>query len=237
MWRVGRQGRQRQANSRQDHKLVACWAPFRILLQDRLGDLLSLSAIDVGQRLWRCLDDLEDKGHEALALEGRLEREHLVQDHAQRPNVRLEAVLHVVTDLGRDVVRRANARLCLGSGVVERLGNAEIAKLHRSRLREEDVLTLQVTVQDVPRMRVLEAKRALPEDGEHSPLAEVTTTAGLPSPLDGGSQVTAIGVLHDDEELVGLKERRYVRDDVHVREAPEDLRLVLRLLALVGGQL
>ena len=63
------------------------------------------------------LDDFLGKLMERASVERRLQGSHLVEEHAKRPNVRLEAVALALDDFGREVIRGADHSLCLGARI------------------------------------------------------------------------------------------------------------------------
>lgn len=80
-------------------------------------------------------------------------RNHLVDQHPQRPPVHRLTVALVLQDLGRQVLGRPAE----GEGaILDCLGEAEVCQFEVSVSGDEDVLRLQVAVDDVPRVQVLE---------------------------------------------------------------------------------
>ena len=82
-----------------------------------------------------------------ICSEGRPQRDTLVQDAAQGPDVALHVVGLISPDLGRSVIR------CTGLRVEEAplrdLGDVHVAELGRSIFVQENVGTLQISMENV----------------------------------------------------------------------------------------
>ena len=72
---------------------------------------------------------------------------HPVQNHAQRVDVRLRAVVPAVGDLGSHVARGADQSS--GGGLLGHLGNAEIAQLEFAPVGDQNILRLDVPVDNM----------------------------------------------------------------------------------------
>ena len=97
-------------------------APRRILLQcpvDSLGDPDGNVASNVQDARRGFVDVLERDGHEALAGERHLAREHLVEDDAQRVHVGVRADRAAARLLRRDVGARAEHRAGLRHALLD----------------------------------------------------------------------------------------------------------------------
>ena len=88
---------------------------------------------------------------------------HPVQNHAQRVDVRLRAVVPAVGNLGSHVAHSAGHSA--GGGLLGHLGNAEIAQLEFAPVGDQNVLRLDVPVDDMMLLtgeqRIAEAKTQL----------------------------------------------------------------------------
>ena len=113
-------------------------------------DLRALE-LDVGDRLAHVLHRHRDL---ALAGERDLAGEHLVEDDAQRVQVRLPGDVLAERLLGRDVVRGAQHAAVGGQPVLlQRARDAEVGDLGRALVVDEHVLGLDVAVDDVAGVR------------------------------------------------------------------------------------
>ena len=102
---------------------------------------------------------LHGHGDLVLAVERHIPGEHLVEDDAERVDVRLAVDVVAERLLGRDVVGRAEHAAVGGQPVlVERAGDAEVGDLGRALVVDQHVLGLDVAVDDV--VRVGAAERA-----------------------------------------------------------------------------
>ena len=147
----------------------------------------------------------------------RLERQHLVDHAAERPDVRLVAVRLVVPDLGRGVVGRASLRV-IEAVLVGNLANVHISEhglieIHAvlfvlgitavvvvflvsfTILEHEDVRGLDVSMHDADLVNGPQPMNCLDEDAPHLTLPKVHFPA--PSLGDHLEQIAAICKLHD----------------------------------------
>ena len=116
---------------------------------------------------------------ETRRVEGRAQRTHFVEQHAERPDVRFEVVRLTLNDLGREVVRCADYSLCLGARVRENASDAEVPELDDVTLCEEDILALEISVQHLAVVAVLDCETDLCEPVEDLVLGEVVELAAL----------------------------------------------------------
>jgi hypothetical protein len=147
-------------------------------------------------------------------------REHLVEDHAQRVDVR--AAVHRLRFqrlLRRHVSRRPSRRFRRGGRIaVEHLRDAKIRDLHAAILRQQQVLRLDVTMHNPALVRKLQRLAEWWYDRERL----------LRRQLPGAKQLTqvhAVHVLHQQiEKAVRLAEIMDC-DDVRMVQPGERLRL------------
>ena len=123
---------------------------------------------------------------------------HPVQDHAQRVNVRLRAVVPAVGDLGSHVAH--SACHSSGGGLLGYLGNTEIAQLEFAPVGDQNVLRLDVPVDDMMLLtgeqRIAEAKTQL-QDGHFLIIGAQDMLQGLQQlHADINIPANAVRVLH-----------------------------------------
>ena len=99
------------------------------------------------------------------------ERDHLVKDTAQRPDITLLIVRLFLANLRREVVGSADSCLRAIIGVLKNTGDSEVTNLDLPTLRHENVLCLQVTMQNLSVMNVLDGQSHLDEPVENLILA------------------------------------------------------------------
>jgi hypothetical protein len=89
------------------------------------------------------------------------ERDHFVENTAQRPDIRFLVIGLLLADLWREIVWRSNG--CLGAvvGVLQDSGNSEITDFDRTVLIHKYVLCLQISVQNFPVVNVLDCQSHL----------------------------------------------------------------------------
>ena len=109
---------------------------------------------------------------QAWSIEWRSERHQLVKHYTHRPNICAEGIWLGLDNLWREVVWRANHCSCLLHSLHEHFCDSEISNLDKSSLGQEDILTLQVTVDDLPIMDVLHSQANLGEPVKHLILSE-----------------------------------------------------------------
>ncbi len=127
-----------------------------------LDDVVQLVGVAAGDLLDDASGDLAVQVLQRAALEGRVERGHLVDDAAEGEDVALVAVDLVVPDFGGEVVGRADLRL--GEVVFGHLGHVEVSQLDGLEVAgEEEVGRLDVAVDDLHLVQTLEADQTLAE--------------------------------------------------------------------------
>ena len=124
------------------------------LLEDPLDERRAPIGDELGH-LVRAAEDLLLQLRNCVSAERHEARYHKVEQHAERPDVHVHAVVALVFEqLRRRVRRRAAERVQRLRGACRR-AEPEVAHLHDARRREVEVLRLQVPVDDV--LRVLRA--------------------------------------------------------------------------------
>ena len=150
----------------------------------------------------------------AVGGERRLESDHLVEDAAERPDVRAVVVRFVLPDLWTGVVRSA----CLGvdEALLCDLRNVEVSKLDCAVLVHEHIGALEVSVENFKFVEVLEPFYDLNEGFPNFSLVEESAVVLVL--VDSFVEVASVGVLHDDAEClwVGREKCLLVGDDVWV---------------------
>mmetsp|Transcript_12301 Transcript_12301/g.29450 ORF Transcript_12301/g.29450 Transcript_12301/m.29450 type:complete len:352 (-) Transcript_12301:464-1519(-) len=135
--------------------------------------------------------DLLDDGVGAQAVEWIPPVQHQIDQHAQRPHVRLEVVLSAY-EFWREVVRRS-ADLVEVLALLEPGGHAEVDHLEWRGLcpvEEEEVLCLDVAVDDAQAVDVVQGAQHLPAQDAGVPLRELLALDDL---LE---QLAAVTLLH-----------------------------------------
>jgi hypothetical protein len=133
---------------------------YALLLE--LDQACKLGAELLGNRGALSFDDhLADLEGVALLGEWSLQRQQLVENHAERKDVGREAVLLVEQDLGSHVARCADHGVCNGVGR-DLLGRVEVTQCQvrnaaRAIERQEDVVGLEIAMQELARMQHREA--------------------------------------------------------------------------------
>ncbi len=163
-----------------------------------------------------------------LPVEGDVAGEHLVEDDAERVDVRL-AVDGVAEGLLRgDVVRRAEDAAVSGEALlVQRARDAEVGDLGHALLVDEDVLRLDVAVDDAAAVRG--AERA----GDLDRVGERLVDGQRARPADAVLERLPLDVLEDDVGALVVLARVDHADDVRVAELGDGARLAPEALELV----
>lgn len=93
---------------------------------------------------------------QGLGIEGGLERAHLEEQDAERPDVALEAVGLTLNDFWAQLVGGTHHGLGLICGFVEDPRDTEVAELDHVAISQKHVLALQVPVEDLAIVNVLD---------------------------------------------------------------------------------
>ena len=126
--------------------LVDVWSLVRVHVQHR-SQHVAHSLAEMSREIGVLASDyLSSQLVETLGVEWRVQGAHLVQQHAQRPNVRLETVGFALNDFGTQVVRSAYHCFGLASGITEDSCDAKITQFDHVVFSQEQVLRLQVSV-------------------------------------------------------------------------------------------
>lgn len=108
----------------------------------------SVAGLQLGQQVVDLLAlDLPQQLLLVLGLPGSLAGQHLVEDDAQRPDIRLQRVLVPPKGLGRHVERRAHVVLVGLEGIADLDGEAKVGDLEFS-VAHEDIGGFEVAVDD-----------------------------------------------------------------------------------------
>jgi len=154
----------------------------------------------------------------------RLAREHFVDDHAERIEVRaMIDRLRLVHLLGSHVTQGAERHAGEGECHVERfaaqqLGQAEVGDLHAALFVEEQVLGLDVAVHEALLVRVFEGVANLRHDGQRLGGREPARLEKLP-------EIHAVHILHDDVVEAARFAEVVDINDVRMVELGEGARL------------
>jgi hypothetical protein len=190
---------------------------------DRRGHLLCPAP----DRLGLVLEDLEQHAVRGVGLERAVLGEQLVEDGAQREDVRAGVRLLAPDLLGRHVVGRPHHRPGLRQLRLAEAGEAEVQDLHAAAGLDVHVARLEVPVHDSPGVREGEPLAQLLHDREL--LAEVGGARA-----DQVAQVPALEQLHRHVGEPVLLAEVVDGDDVRVVEPRRRLRLVPEALPEVG---
>ena len=106
-------------------------------------------------------DDLQDEVLHAPGLEGVLEGGHLVQDASHGPQVGLVVVRLILADLRAQVVRRPDTSFRKLGCPVKNPSDAEVSELNNKSRCDKNILSLDVTVENVTAMDVVDSETEL----------------------------------------------------------------------------
>ena len=178
-------------------------------------------------------DSLIETFH-VLGREGRVEGHQLVEDAAERPDIRLVVVGFVLPDLGTRIVRRASLRL--QNARLGNLRNIEISQLDHALFRQKHVCALYISMDDLFVVKGLQAQYHLVENGPDVVfLRKLRSLFGI---INLGLQVAVIAILHNDAETGGafLKECLFVTGNIRMVHRCQDAHLVQCVLLFLRGQ-
>ena len=96
------------------------------------------------------------------------------------------------------------------------LSDAKVSKLYYAVGREEDVLALQITVQNLAVVHVLEREAQLHKPIQNLVLRQQLRRGEASLLLQASVQIAAVGKVHDDVEVGFVVEALLERDDVRV---------------------
>ena len=134
-------------NNRQGQYLIARRPVTRRDIEHELDNRCHLLAEMIWNPRVLPLDDFLVQALHVVRAERRIQRAHLVQHAAQRPNITLRIVRHVAPYFGACVVRRA--RLCVTEALLDNLGDVKITQLGLHISVQENIRTLHITVENL----------------------------------------------------------------------------------------
>ena len=154
-----------------------------------LGGVLFENALEQTERLGRhsvstlfvirfALDDLFVEFAHVAGLEGHCAKQHCVEDHARRPNVRLVArVAFVFKHFRRDIRRSATLLKHQFLRLADEFADTEVADLDVALTREEHVVQLDVSVEHSLTVDVAQTLENLPEEVSSYVLFELSPSS------------------------------------------------------------
>lgn len=190
-------------------KLVSVGSFAWVLLQQRPDDVAHVARPGIGELLLAphrhcCLQPLH-----VSSVERWLERTKLVQDHAQRPDVALDAVGLVFPHFGRGLVRGASLRVA--QIVLDEFAHVQIAKCDFASLLQEDVGTLDVPVQNA---HLVDRVQPFENTHEYGPYVVFLHSRALAlGRAYLGRQVPSVRLVHHDAQRLArfVIERLFLR--------------------------
>lgn len=124
---------------------------------------------------------------------------HLIQDTSQGPNIRFLVVGLLLTYLWRQIIRCSNCGLSAIIGMLEHSGNSKVTDLNGAILVHENILSLQVSVEDLSIVNMLNGEGHLNEPVQYLVLA-IANLAYLLLISYLSVEVSAVGVVHDNTQ-------------------------------------
>lgn len=149
-------------------------------------------------------DALEQPLH-VFCLEGRLERDHLVDDAAETPDVTLDVVRLVLPNFGTRVVWRPSLRVVEACLVCD-LRYVHVTQLGRHVVVQEDVCAFEVSMHDLDLVHGLQASHCLDENLPDLALLDVRLLLlVLHNFLE---HITVVGQLHDNTTTIKSRDEK-----------------------------
>lgn len=135
------------------------WIQLKHLIHERSKAIGQM----VAQQLELALRDFHDHARVGRGSEGVPERQELVQDAAQRPNISGEAVRLVIQDLRTHVQGRPDERRGQTRRSGQHFGRAKVSEHHATVVEEKHILALEIAVQNLLFMQECHASSDLVE--------------------------------------------------------------------------
>ena len=194
---------------------------------------MHVAGVGVGYGAVDSCHDLLSEAFLVLGFKRMLQASHLVQNSAQRPNVRLLVVRPPAPQLRRHVVGSADLRRCETG-----LGNfcdAEIAKFNSAPGCQKDVCSLEIAVDDAALVQRGSAHQCLNEEAPDEVLVHQLLAADVA--LDLGTNIAEASKFSHDIKLVAVKKSVVVSDGVRVLDGGEQTHFIKSVvsLALIHG--
>ena len=130
-------------------KLENRWSLIIVFTEEGHDEHFEVRVHVIMQRLKRLLGDLGEHILHRLASEGLLERDEFVEDDTDGPDVCLAIVGLPTADFGRHEIGRSATSHGLSVRVVQLTRDTKVAKLANTILSDENVLSLDVSVEDI----------------------------------------------------------------------------------------
>ena len=183
------------------------------------------------QRVCVFLKDRGDRGRVRVAVERPASRDHLMQQHADRKQIRSRAYGFPSQLLGRHVCDGADhlagscdeiSRFRVGSRrrIVEAMRNAEVQNLQQAGGRDEEIFRLEVAMDDATAMRRVEAAGDLRSNGGR-------LACGKRAPLEPFAECGTFEKLEDRVDDVVVPAEIVNGEDIWMRQRSNGSSLAL----------
>lgn len=146
-----------------------------ILKQQCIYHGVQAATVDLGNWGKLTSQDFENQSALVVGFKRMLQRAQLVQHAAKRPDIRLIVVGLLLTEFWRKVIGSANNCIRHFQRRLKLLSNPQIPNLDNVVLRQEHVDCLNVPVQNLVRMKVMNANAHLDEELPNSAFWQSTS--------------------------------------------------------------
>lgn len=186
------------------------------------------------QRLKLASYNLHGEHVDVSSVERRLQRTHLVEKHAEGPKITFEAVRFIIDNFWTKIIWRAHNGHRLINCITEHLCDTEVAKLHDSIARQENVAGLEITVQDFSVVAVFHRQTNLSKPIKNRVLREIVIAAFFFVLFYFLLEVPTICIIHNNTQLPFLRFVYFSEpNDVWVVEHFQNFRFFYGVLLLL----
>ena len=149
-----------------------------------------------------------------------LQRAHLIKHHTKWPNITFERIWSTFDDFRWKIIRCSYHRPCNIYRVLQYPSDAKVTKFDKPLFRQEHILALDISMQDLPVVDMLHAKTNLGKPVKNLRLRKVPSLLLL----DGCSQISTICIVHHDTQVSFLGLIRFPEpDNIWMIEYLQDL--------------
>lgn len=203
------------SQTRMSQNLVNCRSSVHINGQELTYQISQISWIMSRNRFEFTSYDMHSEEVHVHTLERWLQSAHFIEQNSDGPDISLEGIGSTFNNLGWQVIRGTHHWLAHLHRMLKHPGDSKVTNLDDTLFCQENVLAFDISVQNFTVMDVLHSEAYLGKPVKNGALWKVAASLLL----NLNSQITSIGIVHDNTQMSFLRLVRFAEfDDVWVVE-------------------